>query len=163
SAQVNGIAIRRLARALAAAFGLAAGLWSQAPASADPGVIGAWSAVQEYPVVPVSAGLMPDGKIVAWDQANASPWFAAVPHSGPAMVLDPSSGEVARSENVAPTTLFCSLLTSLPDGRLAAIGGGTELGGGADTNKIQVYDEQSRTFSVLGETERSRWYPGGGI
>ena len=45
-----------------------------APAAAqNPGTVGSWSAVQNYPVVPVSAGVMPDGRIVAWDQANASP------------------------------------------------------------------------------------------
>ena len=134
-----------------------------APASAqNPGTVGAWSAVQNYPVVPVSAGVMPDGKIVAWDQANAAPWFGPVPHNGPAMVLTPGSGAVTRSSNEAPNTLFCSLLTSLPDGRLAVIGGGSDSGGGA-SSKVQVYDEDSRTFSVIGQMERARWYPGGSI
>ncbi len=134
-----------------------------APASAqNPGAAGAWSAVQNYPVVPVSAGVMPDGKIVAWDQANAAPWFGPVPHNGPAMVLDPGSGVVTRSSNQAPNTLFCSLLTSLPDGRLAVIGGGSDQGSGA-SSKVQIYDEDSRTFSVIGQMERTRWYPGGSI
>ena len=95
---------------------------------------------------------MPDGKIVAWDQANGRD-FGPVPHNGPAMVLDPASGAVTRSTNIAPRTTFCSLITSLPDGRLAVIGGGTDSGGGA-TSKVQVYDEDSKTFSVLGQMER---------
>src|SRR5436190_715457 len=83
-----------------------------APASADPGQVGAWSAVENYPIVPVSMGVTPDGKIVAWDQANPSPYFEHVPHNGPGMVLDPTTGTITRTVNVAPTTLFCSLITS---------------------------------------------------
>ena len=63
------------------------------PASAqDPGQVGSWGALQQYPVVPVSMGVTPDGKIVAWDQANPPPKFGPVPMNGPAMVLDPQTG-----------------------------------------------------------------------
>ena len=130
-------------------------------AAADPGQVGSWSAVQNYPVVPVSAGVTPDGKIVAWDQANQAPYFGPVPHNGPAMVLDPATGVITRSINVAPNTMFCSLITSLPDGRLAIIGGGS--GSGVASSKVQIYDGDSQTFSVAGEMERTRWYPGGDI
>jgi phosphodiesterase/alkaline phosphatase D-like protein len=138
------------------------GALAMAPAAAaDPGQVGSWSAVQNYPVVPVSMGITPDGKIVAWDQANAAPYFGPVPHNGPAMVLDPTTGTITRSINVAPSTMFCSLITSLPDGRLAIIGGGS--GSNAASSKVQIYDGDSQTFSVAGEMERTRWYPGGDI
>ena len=56
-----------------------------APAASaqDPGQVGSWGALQTYPVVPVSMGVTPDGKIVAWDQANQPPNFGAVPNNGP--------------------------------------------------------------------------------
>ncbi len=137
-------------------------LMGAAPAAAaDPGTVGSWSAVQNYPVVPVSMGVMPDGKIVAWDQANAGPYFGPVPHNGPAMILDPTTGTITRTINVAPNTMFCSLITSLPDGRLAVIGGGS--GSSTASSKVQIYDEDTQTFSVAGEMQRTRWYPGGGI
>ena len=144
------------------AWGLAvvAALAVASPAAADPGQTGSWSAVQNYPVNPVSMGVTPDGKIVAWDQANQGPYFGPVPANGPAMVLDPTTGTITRSINVAPTTMFCSLITSLPDGRVAIIGGGS---GSAETDKVQIYDGDSQTFSVAGEMERTRWYPGGDI
>ncbi len=144
------------------AWGLAvvAALAVAAPAAADPAQIGSWSALQTYPVNPVSMGVTPDGKIVAWDQANQGPYFGPVPANGPAMVLDPTTGTITRSINVAPTTIFCSLITSLPDGRVAIIGGGS---GSAETAKVQIYDGDSQTFSVAGEMERTRWYPGGDI
>ena len=45
--------------------------FAPAAAAQDPGQVGSWSALQTYPVVPVSMGVTPDGKIVAWDQANS--------------------------------------------------------------------------------------------
>ena len=129
-------------------------------ALADPAVEGAWGPLQQYPVVPVSMGVMPDGKIVAWDQANRPPNFGAVPNNGPAMILDPQTGQITRSANLAPRTTFCSLIASLPDGRLAVIGGGSDSGAGAVAD-VQLYDAASRTFSVLGQMNQRRWYPGG--
>ena len=129
-------------------------------AAQDPGTVGSWGPLQQYPVVPVSMGVMPDGKIVAWDQANKPPNFGSVPNNGAAMILDPATGQITRSANVAPRITFCSLITQLPDGRLAVIGGGSDSGGGAIAD-VQVYDEDSRTFSVLGQMNQRRWYPGG--
>ena len=61
----------------------------QPPRLEDPGQVGSWGSLQEYPVVPVSMGVTPDGKIVAWDQANQAPNFGPVPNNGAAMILDP--------------------------------------------------------------------------
>ncbi len=140
--------------------GVVAALSSAAPASADPGVTGRWGALQQYPVVPVSMGVMPDGKIVAWDQANRPPNFREIPHNGPAMVLDPATGAITRTNNVAPRTTFCSLITTLPDGRLAIVGGGSNQVNGPIAD-VQLYDEDSKTFSTLGQMNSKRWYPGG--
>ena len=144
--------------------GIVAGFTAAVPqaALADPGVEGSWSSLQSYPIVPVSMGVMPDGKIVAWDQANKPPNFPNIPNNGPAMILDPQTGQVTRSANVAPRTTFCSLIATLPDGKLAIIGGGSDSGGGA-TRDVQIYDGDSKTFSVLGQMNQRRWYPGGTI
>jgi hypothetical protein len=152
----RGTVARILAAGAVAGFALAA---PQA-ASAGPAEEGSWGPLQTYPVVPVSMGVMPDGKIVAWDQANKPPNFGSIPNNGPAIVLDPATGQVTRSTNIAPRTTFCSLITSLPDGRLAVIGGGSDSGGGA-TRDVQVFDGSSKTFSVLGQMNSTRWYPGG--
>ena len=133
-----------------------------AAASADPGVVGQWGALQQYPVVPVSMGVTPAGKIVAWDQANQAPNFGPVPNNGPAMILDPETGAITRSANVAPRQTFCSLITSLPDGRIAIIGGGVNAGTGAVPD-VQIFDGDSKTFSVAGQMANKRWYGGGTI
>lgn len=153
--RLGGVVSRACALAVALA-GLGAG-----PAQAqDPGQVGQWGALQNYPIVPVSMGVTPDGKIVAWDQANTPPNFGSIPNNGNAMVLDPQTGNISRSTNVAPRTTFCSLIASLPDGRLAIIGGGVDSGGGASPD-IQIYDGESKTFSVAGKMNSPRWYPGG--
>jgi hypothetical protein len=150
---------KKLALSVALLAPLALG-WAPAASAQDPGQVGSWSALQQYPVVPVSMGVMPDGKIVAWDQANSPPNFPNIPNNGAAMVLDPATGSITRSVNVAPRTTFCSLIASLPDGRLAVIGGGSDSGNGAIPD-VQIYDADSRTFSVAGQMNSKRWYPGG--
>ncbi len=150
-------------RAVARAGVIAAGItfaFVPAAAAQDPGQVGSWGALQTYPVVPVSMGVTPDGKIVAWDQANQPPNFGSVPNNGPAMVLDPATGAITRSNNLAPRITFCSLIAALPDGRLAIIGGGSDSGSGA-TAEVQIYDADSKTFSVAGQMNFRRWYPGG--
>ena len=129
-------------------------------ALADPAVEGAWGPLQQYPVVPVSMGVMPDGKIVAWDQANQPPNFGAVPNNGPAMILDPQTGQITRTTNIAPRTTFCSLIATLPDGRLAVIGGGSDSGAGATRTSRSTTRTRRRSRS-LGQMNSARWYPGG--
>ena len=127
---------------------------------ADPGVVGRWSALESYPVVPVSAAMLPDGRIVAWDQADAANKFGAVDKSGPAMILDPVSGAIRRSANVAPRSTFCSLIATLPDGRVTLIGGGS----GMNERAIQVFDPATASFSLASsELTAPRWYPGGTV
>ncbi len=152
---------RAAARAIVLAAGMAC-VFAPSAFAQDPGQVGSWGALQTYPVVPVSMGVTPDGKIVAWDQANQPPNFGPVPNNGPAMVLDPATGAITRTNNIAPRTTFCSLIATLPDGRLAVIGGGTDSGGGA-TSEVQIYDPDSKTFTVAGQMNFRRWYPGGTI
>ena len=70
------------------------------------------------------------------------------------------TGTITRSANIAPRQTFCSLIASLPDGRLAIIGGGSDSGAGA-TPDVQIYDSEAKTFSVMSQMNFKRWYPGG--
>ena len=110
--------VRVTARLLVTGVIAAGAFCAPQSALADPAVEGAWGPLQQYPVVPVSMGVMPDGKIVAWDQANRPPNFGSVPNNGPAMILDPQTGQITRTANIAPRTTFCSLIATLPDGKL---------------------------------------------
>ncbi len=140
---------------LAAAFVLAA------PAqAADPASTGRWSPLQTYPVTPISAAVTADGKIVAWDQADPNPPHGISPNNGKAVIIDPNVGVIARSVNLAPTSVFCPLITTLPDGKVAIVGGGNNT---YNSDKSVLFDPVSKTFGAWGSISRGRWYGGGNI
>ncbi len=131
-----------------------------APAAADPGQTGRWSAVQEYPVVPISAAVTTDGKIVAWDQADPGLPHSLAPNNGKAMILDPKTGAIVRSANLAPASVFCPLITTLPDGKVVIAGGGND---STDSDLVQVYDPKTKMFGAWSRMSVGRWYGGGNI
>ncbi len=151
-----------LARLLSTVTGLLAVTAATATvaAAADPAQTGRWSALQQYPAIPISAAVMPDGNIVAWDQAD--PWVphGLSPNNGKAMIIDPDRGVIGRSANLAPTSVFCTLITTLPDGKVALMGGGNET---YNSDRNVIYDPESKTFGAWGTMSRGRWYPGGQI
>ena len=106
-------------------------------------------------------GVTPDGKIVAWDQANQPPNFGPS-ENGPAMILDPPTGNITRSITSRRETPSAASSPPFPTGGSPMIGGGSDSGAGA-TSEIQIYDAESKTFSVAGQMNFRRWYPGGTI
>ncbi|MBJ7519712.1 MAG: DUF1929 domain-containing protein [Solirubrobacteraceae bacterium] len=151
-----------LARLLSTVTGLLAVTAATATVAtaADPAQTGQWSALQQYPVIPISAAVMPDGNIVAWDQADPGVPHGLSPNSGKAMIIDPDRGVIGRSANLAPTSVFCTLITTLPDGKVALVGGGNE---SYNSDRNVLYDPESKTFGAWGNMSRGRWYPGGQI
>ncbi len=149
-----------LTRWLSLAVLAAAFLASSTAAHADPSQTGRWSAVQNYPVVPISAAVTPDGKIVAWDQADPGTPHSISPNNGKAMILDPETGTITRSTNIAPASVFCPLITTLPDGKVAITGGGNDT---VNSDLVQIYDPESKTFGTWSTLSTGRWYGGGSI
>lgn len=140
---------------------LAAMLAIAAPAqAADPGQTGRWSALQQYPVVPISAAVTGDGKIVAWDQADPGTPHSISPNNGRAIIINPETGAIERSLNLAPASVFCPLITTLPDGKIAIAGGGND---STNSDLVQLYDPQSKTFGTWSTMSNGRWYAGGSI
>ncbi len=149
-----------LTRLLLAALA-AASITGASPAlAADPGQTGRWSLLQNYPVVPISAAVTPDGKIVAWDQADPGTPHSIAAKNGKAIIIDPETGVVARSANLAPASVFCPLITTLPDGKVVIAGGGND---STNSDLVQIYDPDSKTFGAWSTMSNGRWYPGGSI
>jgi hypothetical protein len=113
------------------------------PPATPNGVIGEVSAVYEWPLMPIHAALMPNGKVFAWgggDNYNGG---------GETLVMTPDpaqQGDGARSKMYFPiTTLFCSGFSHLPDGRLLIAGGHWDnFVGVPDAN---IFDHNSQTIS----------------
>jgi hypothetical protein len=110
-------------------------------------LVGQWSAPVVWPIVAVSASLLPTGEVLAWDGQgrghDAHLWnpttggFTAVPHS--------------------QTNMFCAGQCALADGKTLVAGGhaGVHIGI-TDTN---LFDPLAHTWTKVGAMHYPRWYP----
>ena len=113
------------------------------PPAAPNGVIGEMSAVYDWPLMPIHAALMPNGKVFAWgggDNYNGG---------GETLVMTPDptqQGDGQRSRIYYPnTTLFCAGFSHLPDGRLLIAGGHWDnFQGVPDAN---IFDHNSQSIN----------------
>jgi galactose oxidase len=115
---------------------------------------GAWSDVLEFPIVPISAALMPNGKVVTW-----SSWDRFAFSGDPALrnrtmtaTFDPTNDGV--SQKLITETghdMFCPGTALLSDGRLMVNGGGPYI---ATTSIYSSSDGWTNTASM----NRKRWY-----
>jgi galactose oxidase len=116
---------------------------------------GKWGAVLEFPIVPISAALMPNGKVVTWsswdryafsgDTAQRNKTFTAT--------FDPNTDSVSE-RLVTETThdMFCPGTALLSDGRLLVNGGGPYI------TTTSVYSSANNSWTNTGNMNRKRWY-----
>jgi hypothetical protein len=115
------------------------------PPPEPSGVIGQRSPqVYEWPLMPIHAALMPNGKVYAWGGGNN--------YNGGSntVVLDPSQGGAGSlSSNLrSQTTLFCAGFSHLPDGRLLIAGGHWDNFQGVPDTNIFDYKDQTITATT---------------
>jgi len=126
---------------------------------ANPGQVGEWGSVQDWPVNGTFTSVMPDGRVLAFDSVNDLPTEQNPTHTFTrAMTWTPSSGAIQRLDADTGWNLFCAGFATLPDGRTFIAGGNRD----AALNGI----EQTHTFNHLSNTwargqrmDFSRWYP----
>lgn len=113
---------------------------------------GQWSTVlTSVPIVQAHLHLLPTGKVLSWGGPNE------IPNT---YIWDPATGGYNTAQ--APSELFCSGHSFLPDGRLLVTGGhindghGTAGLGLANTN---VFDPGSGMWQALPRMLKGRWYP----
>ena len=116
---------------------------------------GKWGAVLEFPIVPISAALMPNGKVVTWsswdrfafsgDTAQRNKTFTAT--------FDPNDDSVSE-RLVTETThdMFCPGTALLSDGRLLVNGGGPYI------STTSVYSSANNSWTNTVNMNRKRWY-----
>src|SRR5436190_10550531 len=105
--------------------------------------VGQWSAVFPAPFVEVHLHLLPTGKVLSFG------------FEGDPQVWDPATGTFTAIP--APSLLFCSGHTFLPDGRLLVAGG--HLSDGQGVNQAAVYDPANDTWRPTDLMNAGRWYP----
>jgi hypothetical protein len=116
--------------------------------STDPAVVGSWSAVQNWPLVAIHMTLMPDGKVLVWDDHTDGTGAA---------VFDP----ITLGVTVKPfltANLFCSGHNLLPDGRVFVAGGHITAAHNGIRNGT-IFTPSTQSWSSTAQMSFARWYP----
>ena len=111
-------------------------------ASAGAGVGGKWDPPIGFPLVPVSAVMLPNNKLLTFS-AYMNMSFSTTPITiTKVAILDLNTGKVTEPDNVNTNhQMFCEGLAILPDGRLLIIGGSNN---GATT----IYDPVTNSWTI---------------
>jgi hypothetical protein len=116
-------------------------------ASTNPAVVGLWSQVLDWPLVAIHMTLLPNGKVLLWDDHT---------DGAGAAVFDPATSIVTLVPFPA-ANLFCAGNSLLPDGRVFVAGGhaGTHIGITAAT----IFNSQTQAWTAAVPMATARWYP----
>ncbi len=123
--------------------------------SADPAIVGQWSApVNTSGLVAQHVNMLSTGKVLIWDGdlPGGAGGLAAT-------ILDPVNGALTSVPN-NNTNLDCAGHAQLADGRILAIGGATREGvpGVKDVN---IFNPANDSWSIGADMNYNRWYPTG--
>ena len=123
----------------------------QAPA---PGVGGKWDPPIGFPLVPVSAVMLPNNKLLTFS-AYMDMSFSTTPITiTKVAILDLTTGKVTEPADINTNhQMFCEGLAILPDGRLLIIGGSND---GATT----IYDPVTNSWTIGPRLNIPRAYEG---
>jgi hypothetical protein len=130
-----------------------------ADTSADPGAVGQWGPLVNWPVVAVFAALLPDGKVLAYDSLGdkTTESYAVDDHTR-ATIWDPATGSQTDVTLSDGFNIFCSGLAHLFDGDVFVAGGNKDpqLDGIVQTHEFSWGPE---TWSRGTDMAYARWYP----
>jgi Domain of unknown function (DUF1929)/Bacterial Ig domain len=130
-----------------------------AAVAADPGQVGAWGPVDNWPVVGIHVALLPNGKVLAWDSVGdlATEKFPVHDFTR-ATVYDPVTGAHTDVRVDTGYNIFCAGFAHLRDGSLFIAGGNRDsaLNGIVQTHLFNPADNDW----ILGPNMSfARWYP----
>ena len=120
---------------------------AQRRAPDDPGQVGQWGPVVDWPVVGVHVALLTNGKVVAYDSVGDRATETYPVHNFTrATVWDPQTGIQTPATVTTGFNIFCSGLAHLMDGTLFAAGGNknSSLDGIRQTH---LFNQSSNTWS----------------
>lgn len=135
---------------------------SQATAAAvgtDPGLVGQWGPVVDWPVVGIHVALLPNGKVLAWDSVGDAATESFPVHDFTrATVYDPVTGTHTPANVDTGFNIFCSGFAHLFDGSLFIAGGNknAQLQGIAQTH---LFYPANNDWALGPNMAAGRWYP----
>ncbi|MEE9356652.1 MAG: galactose oxidase early set domain-containing protein [Methylococcaceae bacterium] len=126
----------------------------------DPAnIIGQWGNVQNWPVIPVFASLLYDGRVLAFDSVGDAPTESFQNHTFTrATIWTPTTNQFSNVRVDTGYNLFCSGFSSLPDGQLFIAGGNadSELNGLRETH---LFSPLVNRWELKLDMQAPRWYP----
>ena len=112
---------------------------------------GTWSAPVGFPLVPVAAAQLPNGKILTWS-AYAPDAFSGGRGRTVTATYDPATGVVTqRTVTETGHDMFCPGVSVLPDGRIVVTGGN-------DSAKTSIYNPATDAWTTGPAMRTARGY-----
>jgi hypothetical protein len=125
----------------------------------DPGQVGQWGPVVDWPVVGIHVALLPNGKVLAWDSVGdrATETFP-VHNFTRATIYDPVTGTHSPVNVDTGFNIFCAGFAHLTDGSLFIAGGNrdAQLNGIVQTH---LFNPATNTWLLGPNMAAGRWYP----
>lgn len=114
---------------------------------------GSWGAPIGFPLVPVAAAVLPNGKILTWSSYLPDTYNGGGGRTVTA-TYDPATGVVTqRTVTETGHDMFCPGLSALPDGRILVTGGN-------DSDKTSIYDPATDAWTAGPPMTTPRGYQG---
>jgi len=112
--------------------------------------VGRWGPVIDWPEIAISAGSLPNGKILTWSstEINAFPANREFTH---ASLFDPVTGLFESVDNPAHD-MFCAGVSMLEDGSVLAAGGNPS------DRRTSLFNWNTGQWSSRALMNRNRWY-----
>lgn len=127
----------------------------------DANLRGMWSPVTPWPLIPLHAVLLPDGRVMSYGTKADGTQTAYFIYD----VWDPVGGLAgghSTLDNVTGTDIFCSSQLLLPSGDAVFIAGGDNWTGSATTNtgnnNSNLFRLSDNSLSRQSNMNRARWY-----
>jgi galactose oxidase len=124
------------------------GPWSSAAeinihgAAPPVGVGGKWGAPIGFPIVPVSAVLLPNNKLLTFSADEGMAGDKTPDTITKVAILDLKTGQVTEPQNInTHHQMFCTGIAMLPDGRVL-------INGGSNDRATTIYNPATNTWSV---------------
>ncbi len=130
-----------------------------AAVAADPGQVGRWGPVVDWPLVGIHVALLPNGKVLVWDSVgDAATETFPVHDFTRATVYDPYTGTHTPVDVDTGYNVFCAGFAHLVDGSLFLAGGNrdAQLNGIVQTH---LFNPANNDWSLGPNMAAGRWYP----
>ena len=112
---------------------------------------GSFSAPVGFPLVPVAAAQLPNGKILTWSAFQPDDYVGGYGQTVTA-TYDPATGVVTqRTITNTGHDMFCPGISTLPDGRILVTGGN-------DSEKTSIYDPKTDAWTAGPDLTTPRGY-----